>query len=69
MGDEDKIDLMVRYFKVWYDFQHPQSQWPQFDREHEYFIIRKGHAIHEQVSDAWDWFRAGWNAKEESDEV
>jgi hypothetical protein len=55
---------MLKAFKACFNF----SSYPGFDKDNEYFMIRKGNKKHEEVSDAWDAFRIGWEARESVDE-
>jgi hypothetical protein len=65
MGDEERIDTMLKAFMKTYNL--PTEQFPYFDSDRGYFLIHKGNRIHEEVSDAWDWFQKGWDARENVD--
>lgn len=65
MGSEERIDTMLTAFRNWVGPLPDGEVYPQFDKEHEYFLIRKGDTFHEELSDNWDGFRAGWVAREE----
>lgn len=66
MGDEEKIDTMLKSFFHRHNFTG--NQVPQFNREHGYFMIQKNNRDHEEVSDAWEGFVKGWFAREDVDD-
>ena len=68
MGSEEKIDTMLRAFSNWIGPLPDGEVYPQFDEEHEYFLIRKDNVFQGEISDNWDGFRAGWMAREDVDE-
>jgi hypothetical protein len=68
MGDEDKIDTMLREFKNWMGPLPGVERYPYFDKHCGYFLVRKGDTFSEEVSDTWDGFKAGWLAREGVDE-
>jgi len=68
MGDEEKIDTMLRAFKNWVGPIERGQVYPYFDKENGYFLVRIGEAWQQEISENWDGFRAGWLAREEVDE-
>jgi hypothetical protein len=65
MGDQDKIDTIREAFGKFISWNYADLEVPAFDRENQYFLIRKGNPDHEIISDAWDGFYAGWIARED----
>ena len=65
MGDEDKIDTMLREFKNWMGPLPGCETYPNFDKDKGYFFVRKGDVFSEELSDTWDGFKAGWLARED----
>ncbi len=68
MGDENKIESMLREFKNWMGPLPAGERYPYFDKDLGYFLIRKGDVFSEDVSGTWDGFKAGWLAREEVDD-
>ena len=66
MGDEERLDTMLKAFHE--TMNVPYDKMPLFVDEKEYYLIQKDNPIHEMVSDAWDWFKKGWEARENVDE-
>lgn len=62
MGSEERLDTMLKAFHQ--TIHVPYDQMPLFVDTKEYFLIQKGNPIHERVSDAWDGFKLGWEARE-----
>ena len=65
MGDENKIDTMLREFKNWMGPLPAKGCYPHFDRDLGCFLVRKDDAFEEELSDTWDGFKAGWLARED----
>ena len=68
MGDEEKIDTMLKAFRNWYGGLPHGEVYPHFDKANGYFVIRKDDSFQEEISDSWDGFKAGWESREEVDE-
>ena len=64
MGDEEKIQTMLKAFKRHFE----TVDWPEFNEKGEYFMIKRGNTTHETVSDAWEFFKTGWYDRENVDE-
>ena len=65
MGDEERIDTMLNAFHQ--TINVPYNDMPLFVDSKEYYLIQKDNATHEMVSDAWDNFKLGWEARENVD--
>ena len=66
MGDEERLDTMLKAFHE--TMNVPYDKMPLFVDEKEYYLIQKDNPIREMVSDAWDWFKKGWEARGNVDE-
>jgi hypothetical protein len=67
MGDEEEIQTMLKAFTHRYR-DAVVINFPVFNDEHGYFMIKKGNEEQEIISDDWDSFKDGWNARAEVDE-
>lgn len=65
MGDESELETMLRVFT---DFYGEDTDDTTFNWEDGYFLIKKGDEKAGKVSDAWDNFKIGWQARGEVDE-
>jgi hypothetical protein len=59
---------MYKAFKNWVGTLTTNQRYPHFDEEHGYFLIRKDNVFEAEISDNWDGFKAGWEARECVDE-
>jgi hypothetical protein len=62
MGDQEEIHTMLEVFEARY-YAATLTKFPQFNEDKGYFMIKKGNKVHEAVSDDWDSFKDGWNAR------